>query len=305
MVLWNIKVTDITTNRGVANAKVSLIAGGGALCFPSAQAEYTQYTNTNGIATFNIPSGFYRVGILASGYESAHAPHTPAYGCEWTCHGAGGARDGDTYNFPVKPTVAPPPRPPPLNGLQLSGQISTVDPAHDAGIFTLQNGQDVEVQIWLRMVEPDKDFPNSSDWQLIREGILNTQGKYTTNIGFPKPEYSGYKVQIAGVDEYEVHSNVITFIVSGEVTPPPVDEEKEPTPPPSKEGCFIATACYGSPTHSKVNELRKIKNDLIEQSQVAMFLYNLYYVFSPAVAQKIKDMPRIKAVIRKMIDLLT
>ncbi len=98
-------------------------------------------------------------------------------------------------------------------------------------------------------------------------------------------------------------SDIVTFSIkpvsNGE--PPPNGNGEPPTP----SACFIATACYGSPTHPKVNELRKTKNRLVAQSKIATYLYKLYYVFSPAVAQKIRNMPRIKAIVRKTIDLLT
>lgn len=67
-------------------------------------------------------------------------------------------------------------------------------------------------------------------------------------------------------------------------------------------GCFIATACYGSPTHPKVNALRAIKDRMVTRSKVASVAYRLYYVFSPAVALKIRAMPRVKAFIRKTIE---
>lgn len=72
------------------------------------------------------------------------------------------------------------------------------------------------------------------------------------------------------------------------------------TPPPS--GCFIATACYGSPTHIRVCELRAIKNGLVARSTMAQWLYRLYYVFSPSIANVIRERENLKKPIRKVIE---
>lgn len=70
--------------------------------------------------------------------------------------------------------------------------------------------------------------------------------------------------------------------------------------PPS--GCFIATACYGSPTHLRVCQLRAVKDTLVAKSKIALFFYHVYYVFSPAIALKIGNMQKTKATIRKTIE---
>ena len=105
MVLWNITVTNINTNKGVPNAKVCLFTEGGIA--PPEQANYTGYTDTNGVATFDVPAAFYHVGVFASGYDSAYEPHNPPpeWLDVWTCWGAGGT--GDNYDFAVTPTAGP------------------------------------------------------------------------------------------------------------------------------------------------------------------------------------------------------
>lgn len=101
MVLWNITVTNIGSDR-VPNAKVYLFIEGGIQ--PPEQADYTKDT-INGVATFDVPAGFYKVGVIAPGYESAYEPHNPPpeWLNIWTCWGAGGA--GYDYDFAVTPVV--------------------------------------------------------------------------------------------------------------------------------------------------------------------------------------------------------
>lgn len=119
MVLWNITVTDISTSKGVANANVYLFEGGGGV-EPPENASFSTTTDVNGVATFDVPEVFYRVGVFASGYESTYEPHNPPEEWKnvWTCWGAGGA--GHEYDFPVKPSAEPGAKSPLLIALPLA-----------------------------------------------------------------------------------------------------------------------------------------------------------------------------------------
>ena len=100
-------VYDEKTKIGVPFAEVHLFEGGGGVEPPEA-ADYKGYTDSEGKAVFEV-YGFFRVGIIARGYESAHEPHIPPgeWKHVWTCWGAVGvARDID-YPFAVR-SVAPP-----------------------------------------------------------------------------------------------------------------------------------------------------------------------------------------------------
>ncbi len=101
MVLWNIMVTNIGSDS-VPDAKVCLFIGG-VIRAPE-EADYTQDT-INGVAAFDVPAGFYKVGVVAPGYESAYEPHNPPEEWKdvWTCWGAGGA--GYDYDFAVTPKI--------------------------------------------------------------------------------------------------------------------------------------------------------------------------------------------------------
>lgn len=101
MVVWNITVTNIGSDS-VPHAKVYLFIGG-VIRSPE-EADYTQDT-INGVATFDVPAAFYKVGIIAPGYKSAYEPHNPPEEWKdvWTCWGAGGA--GHDYDFAVTPLI--------------------------------------------------------------------------------------------------------------------------------------------------------------------------------------------------------
>jgi len=124
MVSWTITVTDIETNKGVANAPVYLFIGGGGIV-PPENADYSGTTDAYGAAVFDVPQGFYRVGIIAKDYESAHDPHNPPAEWKdvWTCWGAGGTIG--IYDFEVKYVGVTPPPPPPSSSILQKALIVT------------------------------------------------------------------------------------------------------------------------------------------------------------------------------------
>jgi uncharacterized repeat protein (TIGR02543 family) len=65
-----------------------------------------------------------------------------------------------------------------------------------------------------------------------------------------------------------------------------------------KGGCFIATAAYGSPLHSHVNILRDFRDKYLIPTKVGRALVNLYYKYSPSVADLIAKHKALKFVIR-------
>ena len=124
IVSWAITVKDIETDKGVPNAKICLFEGGGKMCQPPEEADYTEFTDANGVAIFNVPVAFYRVDVYVAGYESAQVQHVPSEEWKdvWTCCGAGGAPH--TYPFQVKkiPGYEPPEEPKKLN-LVIAGGV--------------------------------------------------------------------------------------------------------------------------------------------------------------------------------------
>ena len=73
-------------------------------------------------------------------------------------------------------------------------------------------------------------------------------------------------------------------------------------PNKKKEGCFIATAVYGSPAAQQVIVLRTFRDDRLARSTFGRVLIALYYQISPAVAVRLKDYPRITCATRVILD---
>ena len=68
--------------------------------------------------------------------------------------------------------------------------------------------------------------------------------------------------------------------------------------------CFIATAAFGSPMAEEVIALREFRDRYLLKSEPGRRFVDLYYRFSPPIAEFIKTMPLTKAFVRYHIKLL-
>jgi hypothetical protein len=67
---------------------------------------------------------------------------------------------------------------------------------------------------------------------------------------------------------------------------------------PEGEGCFIATAAYGSYLDSHVETLRDFRDQYLVTNPVGSGLISLYYKLSPPLAEFIDDHPALKPIVR-------
>jgi uncharacterized repeat protein (TIGR02543 family) len=65
-----------------------------------------------------------------------------------------------------------------------------------------------------------------------------------------------------------------------------------------KSGCFIATAAYGSPLHPCVETLRDFRDRYLMPSKIGCALVDLYYKYSPSVADLIAKHKVLKIAVR-------
>jgi ankyrin repeat protein/Tfp pilus assembly protein PilF len=70
----------------------------------------------------------------------------------------------------------------------------------------------------------------------------------------------------------------------------------------SSGGCYIATAVYKSYDAPEVLCLRRFRDEILSASILGRLFIRLYYLFSPAIAEKLKRTRRINIFTRKILD---
>lgn len=65
--------------------------------------------------------------------------------------------------------------------------------------------------------------------------------------------------------------------------------------------CFIATAAYGSPLHPHLDILRDFRDKYLMPTKIGRTLVNLYYKYSPSVANIIAKNKALKVIVRNQL----
>jgi hypothetical protein len=97
-------------------------------------------------------------------------------------------------------------------------------------------------------------------------------------------------IQVAAGSHHTVglKSNGTVVAVGGETPPDGVPEE----------GCFIATAAYGTPMAQEIQILREFRNEYLLANLLGQALVGLYYRVSPRIAEFITEHPGLKPIVR-------
>jgi hypothetical protein len=72
-------------------------------------------------------------------------------------------------------------------------------------------------------------------------------------------------------------------------------------PPQSGGGCFIATACYGSPYAPQVAVLREFRDTALRPHRLGRAFVATYYRVSPPIAAMLERHPRLRALVRERV----
>lgn len=83
------------------------------------------------------------------------------------------------------------------------------------------------------------------------------------------------------------------------------DEDKPKGPGAQSRACFIATAAYGSPDAPEVLGLRRFRDRHLLPNPLGAAFVRMYYRVSPPFARLIARKPRLRAAVRRMLDLVT
>jgi len=74
-----------------------------------------------------------------------------------------------------------------------------------------------------------------------------------------------------------------------------------PSTPPPSEGCFIATAAYGTPTAEQIDVLREFRDIVLLESTAGSQFVALYYQLSPPVADFIAGNELLRTLVRELV----
>ena len=66
-------------------------------------------------------------------------------------------------------------------------------------------------------------------------------------------------------------------------------------------GCFIATAAYGSPLHPHLDILRDFRDTYLMPNKLGCKLVDLYYMYSPYIAELIAKHKALKVIVRNQL----
>ena len=167
----------------------------------------------------------------------------------------------------------------------ISDQGVTDDPASDPATYDPTN------------IPSDVTLENAKGFHLE---AIGPDGSYEFFVTFETPVESGftlYKLPDWTEVAYTiVGSNTIRIelgIVGGVLDPAFVLAESTTSSP-----CFIATAAYGTPLASEIQILREFRDEYLLTNPLGQVFVDLYYRFSPPIANFITDHPSLKPVVR-------
>lgn len=73
---------------------------------------------------------------------------------------------------------------------------------------------------------------------------------------------------------------------------------------PQKSGCFVATACFGSPDHPVVTTLRDFRDRRLTRTALGRGFIRWYYANGPALASWIASKPAARLMVRSLLRIV-
>lgn len=69
-----------------------------------------------------------------------------------------------------------------------------------------------------------------------------------------------------------------------------------------KEGCYIATAIYGSYSAKEVRQLCKFRDEVLLQNVIGKWFVKIYYLLSPPIAKYLKNVNWLNKRVKMLLD---
>jgi hypothetical protein len=150
----------------------------------------------------------------------------------------------------------------------------------------------VHVDYKITITESEKTIFQTPNLIHTSEGIING-----FKFEFPQDGTYNMVIDVEGILFTPISKEIVSFdIVVGEASAQPVNPTEE------GGGCLIATAAYGSEMSPQVQLLREIRdNQLMNTESGSAFMStfnNVYYSFSPVIADMERENPMFKEVVK-------
>ncbi len=140
----------------------------------------------------------------------------------------------------------------------------------------------------------------NTDYQTIWGAALDNE---------PYDQRSNQNIGIITAMAKLAHDKALGLYAENSVEQPknaPAITEQSDTPANTgkkKEGCYIATAVYGSYDAPEVRILRKYRDEVLQNSFWGRVFIKTYYKLSPPIANQLKNARRLNGVVRKVLDI--
>lgn len=128
------------------------------------------------------------------------------------------------------------------------------------------------------------------------ESIMHSDGSASDTTYIYQGKGSFYiKVGAANLSSWTIE---VEDCISAVPPPPP-----SPAPPKPEEeedeGCFIATAAYGTDTAEEIDVLRKFRDEVLVASRLGAQFVSFYYRISPPIADFISEHEILRTIVRE------
>jgi hypothetical protein len=120
--------------------------------------------------------------------------------------------------------------------------------------------------------------------QLANQAMSEIRAKYPTATPAPKP------------------STPVAPARPTSTAKPAATNNATASQPAKKEGCYIATAVYGSYDAPQVMTLRRFRDEVLSRSAFGRWFIRTYYRLSPPIAERLKDAKTINGWVRNILD---
>jgi len=192
--------------------------------------------------------------------------------------------------------------------------LTAVDGSYSQTIIEGWSGTATPLKLGYEFTPSSRDYTDvvsdQSDQDYTGIILTFTLSLNTSEGGTTQPEpgshvYNyGTEVEVTALaDNKHKFSHWTGNVPSGQQYSNPIflimDSDKELSVAFDKKGlCFIATAAFGSPSHPQVRILRDFRDRYLVRSKPGRMLVDLYYRYSPAVADAIRSHKPLRLAIR-------